>query len=111
MYSAPPLEAGVSSMVRKQIYIHKRQQLLLDRLAKARGVSQAEIVRQAIEREAVGDAPHPTPPDRAAWDELLSVIAARKAPGSGRTAYRWHRQDAYEEREDRCDQRRPSDPG
>jgi hypothetical protein len=98
-------------MVRKQIYIHKRQQLLLDQLARARGISQAEIIRQAIERATVGEAPHPTPPDRAAWDELLSVVANRKALGSDGTAYRWHRQDAYQEREDRCDQLPPLDPG
>ena len=38
----------MSEMVRKQFYIHKRQQILLKRLSQARGVSEAEIVRQAI---------------------------------------------------------------
>jgi len=39
----------MSQMMRKQIYIQKRQQILLKRLARARGVSEAEIIRQAIE--------------------------------------------------------------
>jgi hypothetical protein len=81
-------------MIRKQIYIHRRQQRLLDQLARARGVSQGEIIRRAIEREAAGDAPHPTPPDRAAWDELLATVAARKVLGSAGTAYQWDREDA-----------------
>jgi hypothetical protein len=37
-------------MVRKQIYIPKRQQLLLKRKAKAVGISEAELIRQAIDR-------------------------------------------------------------
>ena len=39
-------------MFRKQFYIHKRQQMLLKRLSQARGVSEAEIVRQAREQDA-----------------------------------------------------------
>jgi hypothetical protein len=101
----------VSDMVRKQIYLHKRHQLLLDQLARARGVSQAEIIRRAIEREAAGEAPRPTPPDRAAWDMLLAAVAARKALGCAGTAYQWRREDAYQERERRSQQPRISDPG
>ena len=41
------------TMVRKQIYITKRQDALLKRLAKQRGVSEAEVIRQALEREFV----------------------------------------------------------
>jgi hypothetical protein len=41
----------MSEMLRKQFYIHKRQHILLKRLSQARGVSEAEIIRQAIERE------------------------------------------------------------
>ena len=41
----------MTHMLRKQIYIPKRQQVILKRLAKARGLSEAEIIRQAIERE------------------------------------------------------------
>lgn len=39
-------------MVRKQIYLPKRQNLTLKRLAKQRGISEAEVIRQALEHEA-----------------------------------------------------------
>ena len=94
----------MSEMVRKQFYIHKRQQVLLKRLSQARGVSEAEIVRQAIERETAGASLLPTPPDRAAWEEIVHFVEARKAltPGSeGAKPYQWNREDAYQERESR----------
>ena len=89
----------MAEMVRKQFYIRKRQQLLLRRLSRARGVSEAEIVRQAIEREATGTDTQSTPPDRAAWEEIVSFVEARKALGADGEPYRWNREDAYEERE------------
>ena len=69
----------MSEMVRKQFYIHKRQHILLRRLSQARGVSEAEIVRQAIERETTGASPLPPPPDRAAWEENLGFIKSRES--------------------------------
>jgi hypothetical protein len=94
----------MSDMVRKQFYIHKRQQLLLKRLSQARGVSEAEIVRQAIERETTGSSLLPTPPDRAAWEEIVSFLEARKTltfGSEGGEPYQWNREDAYQERERR----------
>ena len=91
----------MSEMVRKQFYIHKRQQVLLKRLSQARGVSEAEIVRQAIEREATGTSLLPALPDRAAWEEIVRFLEDRKAliPGSeGGEPYQWSREDAYQER-------------
>ena len=89
----------MTEMVRKQFYICKRQQLLLRRLSQARGVSEAEIVRQAIEREATGARAQSTPPDRAAWEEIVSFVKARKALGADGEPYEWDREDAYNERE------------
>ena len=37
--------------VRKQIYIHRRQQALLRQLARQHGISEEEIIRRAIDRE------------------------------------------------------------
>jgi hypothetical protein len=87
-------------MVRKQFYIQKRQHLLLKRLSQTRGVSEAEIIRQAIEREAIGASSRPSLPDRDAWEEILDFVETRKAlgPEQGKP-YQWNRQDAYEERE------------
>ncbi len=47
----------MAEMVRKQIYIQERHERLLKRISKARGVSEAELIRQAIERETVGESP------------------------------------------------------
>lgn len=91
----------MAEMVRKQFYIHKRQHILLRRLSQARGVSEAEIIRQAIEREATGVSSQAAPPDRAAWEEIVDFVEARKATGADGKPYRWNREDAYEERESR----------
>jgi hypothetical protein len=91
----------MSEMVRKQFYIHKRHQLLLKKLARAKGVSEAEIVRQAIEHEATGSERQTLAPDRAAWEEILAELEARKSLGVQSTPYHWDRQDAYQERDKR----------
>ena len=94
----------MSDMVRKQFYIHRRHQALLRRLSQARGVSEAEIVRQAIERETAGSSLMPTLPDRAAWEEIVRFLEARKALTSSSESsepYQWNREDAYQERERR----------
>ncbi len=93
----------MSEMVRKQFYIRKRHQLLLRKLARAKGVSEAEIIRQAIEREAAGSERQPLAPDRTAWEEILAAVEARKAFGVKATPHHWDRQDAYQEREGRLD--------
>jgi hypothetical protein len=75
---------------------------LLRRLSQARGVSEAEIVRQAIEREVTGVSSLSPPPDRAAWEEIIGFVEARKAlAAKGDKPYRRNREDAYTERENR----------
>jgi hypothetical protein len=90
-----------TQMVRKQFYIHKRQDALLKRLAQARGLSEAEIVRQAIEREAGGEAVQPRTIDRSAWQELVAFLEARQGAAVGSRPYRWNREEIYAERESR----------
>lgn len=91
----------MAEMVRKQIYIEERHERLLKRISKARGVSEAELIRQAIERETVGEKFPLLAPDQAAWDEILRFAKSRKAPRPSARSYRWNRLDAYEEREKR----------
>jgi hypothetical protein len=88
----------MTQMLRKQIYIEKRQQALLKRLAKKRGVSEAEIIRQAIEREASGSPARALPLDHEAWEQALAFMQARRKLGVQGPPYRWRREDAYEER-------------
>lgn len=44
--------SDVAQMVRKQLYLKKEQDALLKYLAKQRGISEAEVVREALERLA-----------------------------------------------------------
>ena len=91
----------MAEMVRKQFYIEARHERLLKQISKARRVSEAQIVRQAIERETIGESPLLLEPDQAAWEEILRFVKKRiSLPLSGRP-YRWKRLDAYEEREKR----------
>jgi len=92
----------MSDMVRKQVYIHKRQETTLKRLARLRGMSEAEIIRQAIDREAAAGSTPRGGDSRAALEEILHFALSRqKLPGSGEP-YRWNRQRIYdEEREGR----------
>jgi hypothetical protein len=94
-------EKTMAEMVRKQIYIEERHERLLKRISKARGVSEAELIRQAIERETTGEKPLLLAPDQAAWDEILRFVKNRKSCRSSGRPYRWNRLDAYEEREKR----------
>lgn len=94
-------EKTMAEMVRKQIYIEERHERLLKRISKARGVSEAELIRQAIERETVGGKPLVVAPDQAVWDEILRFVKNRKSRRPSGRPYRWNRLDAYEEREKR----------
>jgi hypothetical protein len=94
----------MAQMVRKQIYIEKRQEALLKRIAKARGVSEAEFIRQAIDRQIRSGASHPTLPDPQAWERAYQFMLSRDRLGIDKTqAYKWKREDAYEERLSRYD--------
>lgn len=88
-------------MVRKQIYIQKRQDLLLKRISQARGVSESEIIRQAIERETGGVPAQPAAADRSAWQELVAFLEARQTTAGGQKPFRWNREEIYAERESR----------
>jgi hypothetical protein len=97
-------EKTIAEMVRKQIYIQERHERLLKRISKARGVSEAELIRQAIERETVGEKPV-LAPDQESWDKILRFAKSRKTTRPSVRPYRWNRLDAYEEREKRFTRR------
>jgi len=88
-------------MVRKQIYIHKRQNALLKRLSQARGLSEAEIIRQAIDHEISGGAAQTPAPSLTAMDEFIELALQRRSLGIQGEPQRWNREEIYEERESR----------
>ena len=88
----------MAKMVRKQIYMEMRHERQLRRIAERRGVSQAEVVRDAIEREAIGSGGDPRT-DPAAWQEALATIRRIRRGGGGPAAVRrWKRAELYEDR-------------
>jgi hypothetical protein len=97
----------MSQLVRKQVYIEKRQDALLKRQAKLRGMSEAALIREAIDRQLTQAASSkPLHPDQEAWAEALKFMQALRdrgpLPKQGRT---WKREDAYEERLSRYEHR------
>jgi len=84
-------------MVRKQVYIERRQERLLKRWARKTGKTEAEIIRQALDLH--------TPPEirteelNRAWEQEKEFIRRLMAKGpvpatpGGRT---WRREDLYD---------------
>ena len=88
------------AMVRKQIYIPKRQDALLKRIARQRGVSEAEVIRQALEREAGLPSPLQNGKDAFARMQAFSDDRKIKFAGKGEPLI-WNREALYDERETR----------
>ncbi len=93
----------MTQMVRTQVYIQKRKRAALKRLARARGVSEAELIRQAIDQQLTSSA-QPTSSDPKAWEKahqfMLALHARGPIPNRPRT---WKRDDLYEDRLSRYD--------
>ncbi|MGJ5628633.1 hypothetical protein [Nostoc sp. CALU 1950] len=84
----------MSSKIRKQIYIEPRQEHLLKAIAQQAGVSEAEIIRQAIDLHLGKITPPQT--NLAMWEterEFIEQIKTRPAQLGGRD---WQREDLYE---------------
>jgi hypothetical protein len=91
----------MTQMVRKQIYITRSQQALLRRLSVLRGLSQSEIIRQAIEREGASGAELAGISDSTTLEEIIAAAINRQKLGTSHQAYQWDREDVYTERLDR----------
>lgn len=90
----------MSQMVRKQIYIYKRQEAQLKKISEAQGISEAEIIRGALDREVnnyIASFHH----DENAWAKILEFIDQNAKLGVTGDPYKFRRQDAYDERETR----------
>jgi len=72
----------MATKVRKQIYIDAEQEAALKRLAKDKGISGAEIIRQAIDRYAQS-LPSPRR-DLSAWERQARIAFDRSRFHSGR---------------------------
>jgi hypothetical protein len=87
-------------MVRKQVYIPRKQNQLLKRLARQRGVSEAEVIRQALAREA--EIVAPLSDSAQALAKMIAFADERKIKFAGQgESFQWNREDLYEERQNR----------
>lgn len=96
----------MKKMVRKQIYIQKSQEERLKKIAEARGVSEAEIIRQALENELRHVGYYRSAYDPEAWQKVLDFWAEMdNRPPVPQRPRDWTRDDLYEERMSRYDSR------
>lgn len=83
----------MAEMIRKQVYIEPRQEQLLKALARKLGVTEAELIRQGIDRGLQHGAEFR--PDPAAWKKVERFILARMRKGALTGKRRWTREDLY----------------
>jgi hypothetical protein len=89
-------------VIRKQIYLRRRQNLVLKRLAKQRGISEAEVIRQALEREATFAVAAITDGQEALKRLIAHARSLRERPETSQgTPHRFNREELYEDREER----------
>ena len=85
-------------MIRKQLYIEEAQDKALKRRAKELGVTEAEVVRRALD-EALREEPYTAPQKMRleALERLLQRADALAKTHSFPEGYRLNRQELYEE--------------
>ena len=86
----------MARMIRKQIYIESAQDNILKQKASILGITEAEVIRQAIDRQMTFL--RTSTRHLKAWDREKAFIAKRMAKGYVSGVRRWKREDAYEER-------------
>ena len=84
------------AMVRKQVYIEAAQEQFLKRRAKELGVTEADLIRRAI--DALARTPAGPPFDPEAWTAIVESMEERARVPIGGTGRTWTRDDLYEGR-------------
>ena len=83
-------------MIRKQIYIESRQDNGLKKQARDLGVTEAEVIRRAIDRQMTSV--RLSIRDLKSWEREKAFIIKRMAKGRVPGGRQWKREDTYEER-------------
>lgn len=94
----------MSQMVRKQVYIQKDQEARLKKMAELAGLSEAEIIRRALENEMRQSSAYRPPYDDEVMRRLLAFWEEldKRAPVAPRSR-NWTREELYEDRMKRYD--------
>jgi hypothetical protein len=85
---------AMGEMIRKQVYIEPRQERLLKERAKKYRVTEADLIRQAIDRGLERTAPRA--PDLEAWKVVERFIARRRRGRVRQVKRTWRREDLYD---------------
>ena len=86
-------------MIRKQIYLKERQQEAIRSIANARGISEAEVIREAIDTRR-GQQVHGHPLDPSAWKravKLMRSLQPKKTSPKSSLPAKWNRAQLYED--------------
>jgi hypothetical protein len=93
------LRAEGCTMIRKQVYIEARHDRMLKRRAGQRGVSESEIIREALDRIETGAVARSRAGDVVAGREAITFMRSLSALRLGATSDRtWRRVSLYEDR-------------
>ena len=84
----------MATKIRKQIYIEPEQEELLKRLAHAMGMSEAQIIGEAIERYA-RELSRPVHSQKV-WADIRVFITKRMEQGPVSEERTWRREDLYD---------------
>ena len=86
----------MSEMIRKQVYIAPRHEMLLKERAREYGVTEAELIRQALDRGLSPEAP--TTVDLEGWKAMRRYIERHRRPPATKAATkrRWTRDSLYD---------------
>ena len=84
----------MATKVRKQVYIESYQEEILKRLARETGISEAEFIRQAIDR--YGQSLRPARHNLGAWEKERAFIDRLIQQGSVPGGRTWQREELYE---------------
>ena len=101
MYNMMYRTQAVQQMIRKQVYIEQRHDRMLKRRARQRGVTEAEIIREALDSVEMSrggggkQAGQDSAAARKALTFMRSLAARRPKSPVGRT---WTRESLYEDR-------------
>ena len=89
----------IPSMIRKQLYITPEQDRALKQQSRALGLSEAELVRRALNEVVTGDGGLGIPPAGSALAELLENTRRLGKTHRLPPAFRFDREALYAERE------------
>ncbi len=86
-------------MIRKQVYIEPRHDRMLKRRASQRGVTEAELIREALDSVETGALPGRRQLDASAARKALAFMRSlAAAPGRASRGRSWTRESLYEDR-------------